>query len=35
MADVVEGSEDEARIERIAGQVLEMCNNFPAPGVPI
>jgi glycine hydroxymethyltransferase len=33
IADVVEAPEDEALIARIAGEVREMCGDFPAPGL--
>jgi hypothetical protein len=35
MADIVEAPEDENRIDRVAGEVLEMCDEFPAPGIPV
>jgi len=35
MGDVVEHIEDEARLTRIAKEVAEMCDHFPAPGVPV
>ena len=34
MADVVEDVENEALISRVAGEVKELCDQFPAPGVP-
>jgi glycine hydroxymethyltransferase len=33
IADVVENVGDDARIERIAGEIREMCDKFPAPGL--
>lgn len=35
IADVVEAPDDEARLDRIAGEVREMCAAFPAPGLPL
>jgi glycine hydroxymethyltransferase len=35
MADVVEDVENEALISRVAGEIKELCDQFPAPGVPI
>ncbi len=35
IADVVEHIEDEAVISRIAGEVKALCDQFPAPGVPV
>jgi glycine hydroxymethyltransferase len=35
LADVVETPEDEALIERVASEVCEMCDAFPAPGIPV
>ncbi len=34
IGDVVDNIEDEARIASIAAEVKEMCDQFPAPGVP-
>ncbi len=34
MADVVASPSDTAKLERIAKEVHEMCNDFPAPGLP-
>jgi glycine hydroxymethyltransferase len=33
MADVVAAPTDEAKLEKIAGEVREMCTSFPAPGI--
>jgi glycine hydroxymethyltransferase len=33
MADVVASPTDTAKLDRIAKEVLEMCNDFPAPGL--
>jgi glycine hydroxymethyltransferase len=35
MADVVEDVENEGLISRIAGEVKKLCDQFPAPGVPV
>ncbi len=35
MADVVEDVENDAVIERIAGEIKDLCDQFPAPGVPL
>jgi glycine hydroxymethyltransferase len=35
MADVVEDVENEALLSRIAAEVRDMCDQFPAPGVPV
>ncbi len=35
IADVVEHVEDDARLDRIAGEVRSLCDDFPAPGVPL
>ena len=35
MASVVSAPEDEALIERIAGEVRELCSKFPAPGISV
>ena len=35
MADVIEAPEDEAVHTRIAGEVKDLCDQFPAPGVPV
>ena len=35
MGDVIDNVEDEARISAIAAEVKEMCDQFPAPGVPL
>jgi glycine hydroxymethyltransferase len=34
MADVVASPSDTEKLDRIAKEVLEMCNDFPAPGLP-
>lgn len=34
IADVIEDVEDEARLARIAGEVKDLCDQFPAPGLP-
>ncbi|MEO0324993.1 MAG: serine hydroxymethyltransferase [Myxococcota bacterium] len=34
IAEVVAAPEDEARLTRIAGEVKDLCDQFPAPGVP-
>jgi glycine hydroxymethyltransferase len=34
MADVVAAPTDHAKLDRIAKEVIEMCNDFPAPGLP-
>lgn len=33
IAEVVAGPDDEARLERIAGEVRDLCRQFPAPGL--
>ena len=35
IADVVEAPEDEAAIERVAGEVKTLCDAFPAPGIQL
>jgi glycine hydroxymethyltransferase len=35
IADVVEAVDDEALVRRIAGEVKAMCDQFPAPGLPV
>jgi glycine hydroxymethyltransferase len=35
IVDVIEHAGDDAAIERIAGQVREMCSKFPAPGISL
>ncbi len=35
IADAVEAPGDEERLDRIAGEVREMCSGFPPPGLPI
>ncbi|MGB5414033.1 MAG: serine hydroxymethyltransferase, partial [Polyangiales bacterium] len=35
MADVVVDVENEALISRIAGEIKDLCDQFPAPGVPV
>jgi glycine hydroxymethyltransferase len=35
MADVVDDVENEALISKIAGEVKDLCDQFPAPGVPV
>jgi hypothetical protein len=35
MADVVEDVENEALLARIAAEIKELCDQFPAPGVPV
>lgn len=35
IADVLEAPEDESRIERVRGQVKELCDQHPAPGLGI
>jgi glycine/serine hydroxymethyltransferase len=34
MADVVEDVENEALFSRVAGEIKELCDQFPAPGIP-
>ena len=34
IADVVASPADEAKLEKIAGEVRAMCQSFPAPGIP-
>lgn len=34
IADVIEAHEDARVIERVRGQVRELCRSFPAPGIP-
>jgi glycine hydroxymethyltransferase len=33
IADVIERAEDEAFLKRVKGEVKEMCDHFPAPGI--
>ncbi len=35
MADVIEDVENEALIARTAAEIKELCDDFPAPGVPV
>ncbi len=35
MASVVPNLENEAELEKIAGEVKELCAAFPAPGIPV
>ena len=35
MADVVEDVDNESLIERVAGEIKDLCDQFPAPGVPV
>ena len=35
MGDVVEHIDDDAALSRIAGEVNDLCDQFPAPGVPV
>ncbi|RLB46575.1 MAG: serine hydroxymethyltransferase, partial [Deltaproteobacteria bacterium] len=35
MADVVDDVENEALMSKVAGEVKELCDQFPAPGVPV
>jgi len=35
MADVVDDVENETLISRVAGEIKELCDQFPAPGVPV
>jgi glycine hydroxymethyltransferase len=35
MDEVCQAPQDEARLARIAGEVRELCHEFPAPGIPI
>jgi glycine hydroxymethyltransferase len=35
MAAVVDDVENEALISRVAGEIKELCDQFPAPGVPV
>jgi glycine/serine hydroxymethyltransferase len=35
MADVVDDVENEALISKIAREVKDLCDQFPAPGVPV
>lgn len=35
MNEVVNHHDDEARLQKIAAQVKELCSQFPAPGIPI
>ncbi|MCB9597527.1 MAG: serine hydroxymethyltransferase [Sandaracinaceae bacterium] len=35
IADVIENVEDEAKLARIAAEVKELCDQFPAPGLPV
>jgi glycine hydroxymethyltransferase len=34
MADVVEDVENDSRINRVAAEIKELCDQFPAPGIP-
>jgi glycine hydroxymethyltransferase len=34
IADVIEAPEDGGTIERVQGEVRELCSQFPAPGIP-
>jgi glycine hydroxymethyltransferase len=35
MDEVVSAPGDESRIERVAGEITELCRKFPAPGISI
>ena len=35
IAEVVKAPDDEARLDRFAGEVREMCSGFPPPGLPV
>jgi glycine hydroxymethyltransferase len=35
IVDVIENVSDEAKLDRIAGQVRELCSTFPAPGIAL
>jgi glycine hydroxymethyltransferase len=35
IVDVIENASDDAKIERIAGEVRELCRKFPAPGIAL
>ena len=35
MADVIEDVENDALIARVAGEIKDLCDHFPAPGVPV
>ena len=35
MADVIEDVENDALIARVAGEIQDLCDHFPAPGVPV
>lgn len=35
IADVIENVEDEPLLARIAGEVKDLCDQFPAPGLPV
>jgi glycine hydroxymethyltransferase len=35
IADVIENVSDEAKLDKIAGQVRELCSKFPAPGIAL
>jgi glycine hydroxymethyltransferase len=35
ISDVVDNVGDEAKLDRIAAEVKEMCSHFPAPGLPV
>jgi glycine hydroxymethyltransferase len=35
LADVIDDVENESLIVRVAGEIKELCDHFPAPGIPI
>jgi glycine hydroxymethyltransferase len=35
IADVIENVSDDAKLDKIAGQVRELCSKFPAPGIAL
>jgi glycine hydroxymethyltransferase len=35
MDEAVSHADDEARLQKIAAEVAEMCRGFPAPGIPV
>ena len=35
IVDVIENAADDAKIERVAAQVRELCAKFPAPGIVV
>ena len=35
IADVIDAPEEAANLERIAGEVRDLCDGFPAPGIPV